>query len=463
MLLGVDVHRAELQARERPLTDAATHRAEEDRAARAQAHRERDRQQQRAEQHQQQGRADDVERALEREVDALEHRRPEFEQRHRLPRHELGAMDQDLHRRGRQAHPHAAPVALIDELDRVVLREVGVGDDDLVDAPVEEHLLEARKRAERAQAVVGQRLGREEADDVDRCVWHVGERVRDVDDVLAAADQHGASLVAGGSQQQSGDALVDRAKRSDVEDRERERAPEQVVAREVFAADDGEDQRHERHLEQRADDAREPRTQRALRVQPGAREQQRRQQVGEGQEVFGAFARVHRLHASVDRFLEHQRREDRERHAGEVERQQRGDARHAPEGRGAQQERDHRRALAADVAIGALDPLRAERRRRARACTSGRSRRRSGGFRHAWSHLATHNTAASHTERLGRRLPLALHGGLRKRTQGCCARPNVFSWRHHRQGTRRRTARSCAAIRRAATPRATSRAARPRA
>ena len=335
-------------------------------------------------------------------------------------------MDQDLHRRGRQAHPHAAPVALIDELDGVVLGEVGVGDDDLVDAPVGEHLLEVRQRAERAQAVVRQRLGREEADDVDRRVRHVGERVRDIDDVLAAADQHGTSLVAGGSQQQPRNALIDRAKRRDVEDRERERAPEQVIAGEVFAADDGEDQRHERDLEQRADDAREPRPQRALRVQPGAREQQRRQQVGERQEVFGAFARVHRLHASVDGFLEHERREDRERHAGEVERQQRDDPRHAPDGRGAQQERDHRRALAADVAIGALDALGCARGRRRRGACAAPSRRglarlteRRFPTRVVPSRYSQHRSLAHGA--VMRRPRTAMHAGLRERRQGSSA------------------------------------------
>ena len=66
-------------------------------------------------------------------------------------------------------------------------------------------------------------------------------------------------------------------------------------------------------------------------VQAGAREQQRRQQVGERQEVFGRFARVHGLHAPVDRFLEHERGEDRQRDAGEVEREQRDHARDAPD------------------------------------------------------------------------------------------------------------------------------------
>ncbi len=171
--------------------------------------------------------------------------------------------------------------------------------------------------------LAGKRLRGEEADDLDRHVRDVRERVGDVDDVGAAADQHRASLVAGGAQQHRGHPLEGGARRGDVEDRKRKRAPEQVVAGEVFAADDGEDQRHERDLEQRADDPREPWAQRALRVQARAREQQRGQQVGERQEVFGGFARVHRLHTAVHGFLEHKCGEDRERHPREVEREQR--------------------------------------------------------------------------------------------------------------------------------------------
>ncbi len=125
-------------------------------------------QQQRAEHDQQQRRADDVERALQREVDALEDRRAELEQRHRLSRHELGALDQDLHRRRRQAHPHPAPVALVDQLHRIDLGEVRVGDDHLVDPLVRQHLAAGppASPAER-RPLARQRARREEADELD--------------------------------------------------------------------------------------------------------------------------------------------------------------------------------------------------------------------------------------------------------------------------------------------------------
>ena len=55
------------------------------------------------------------------------------------------------------------------------------------------------------EPVGGKRDGREEADDLDRRVRSVAERVGDVADVLAAADDHGSALVAGGAQQDGGD------------------------------------------------------------------------------------------------------------------------------------------------------------------------------------------------------------------------------------------------------------------
>ena len=62
---------------------------------------------------------------------------------------------------------------------------------------------------ERAQAVVRPRRERDEADHLDRRVHLVGQRVRDVLDVLARADEHRAAAVAGGAQQHAGDPLVE--------------------------------------------------------------------------------------------------------------------------------------------------------------------------------------------------------------------------------------------------------------
>ena len=131
-----------------------------------------------------------------------------------------------------------------------------------------EHVLQVLQGAQRTQAVSGQWVGREETDDLDRRVRRIPERVGDVADVPAAAHEHRAALVAGRSQQDRRDPLIRRARRGDVEDGERQRAPEEVVAGEVFAADDRVDERHERDLEQRPDDPREPGAQGALGVQP---------------------------------------------------------------------------------------------------------------------------------------------------------------------------------------------------
>ena len=153
-------------------------------------------------------RADDVEGALQREVDALEYGRAELEQRHGLTGHELGAVDQDLHRRRREPHAHAALVALVDELDGLHLREVRVGDDHLVDPLRAEDSVEILERPQRAQAVGRQRLRREEADDLDRRVRGVAQRMGDVADVFAGADEHRAAPIAGGAQDHPGQPLV---------------------------------------------------------------------------------------------------------------------------------------------------------------------------------------------------------------------------------------------------------------
>ena len=67
-------------------------------------------------------RDDEVERALDEVVEAVEDRRAQLEQRHRGAGDELAALDQDLHRRRRDADRHAALVAGVDEVDGALLR-----------------------------------------------------------------------------------------------------------------------------------------------------------------------------------------------------------------------------------------------------------------------------------------------------------------------------------------------------
>ena len=225
---------------------------------------------------------------LTREVDPVEDRRLELEERHRLARDELRAMDQDLHRRGRDPHDHAALVAGVDQLDGLLLGEGRVGDDDLVGLVLGDDVADLLQRPERAQAVVGPRRQRDEADDLDRAVPARGlQRVGDGLDLLAGADEDRAALVAGGAEQRARALLVGKARGRHVGDREEERAVEDVVAGELLTVDDGEDERHQRRLKQRGDDARQAGALRALRVQARAREQQRGDQERERHVVLG--------------------------------------------------------------------------------------------------------------------------------------------------------------------------------
>ncbi len=65
------------------------------------------------------------------------------------PGDELRAAGQDAHGGRRDADVDAAPVALVDELDGQLLREVRVGDDDLLDAVLVEHLRQVGDLPER--------------------------------------------------------------------------------------------------------------------------------------------------------------------------------------------------------------------------------------------------------------------------------------------------------------------------
>ena len=234
-LVGVRVHRAELQARERLAADARAVGAIDHRAARGEAHEQRAHREQRREEQQQQQRDDDVERALDEVVEAVEDRRAQLEQRHRGARDELGALEQDLHRRRRHAHGHAALVAGVHELDGALLGEVRVGDDHFLDAVDVQDLGDVLDPAERAQPVVRPRRERDEADHLDRHVDLVAQRVGDVLDVAAGADEHGAAPVAGGAQHRARDHLVDPARRAEDDHGEEQRAVEDVVAVVVLA------------------------------------------------------------------------------------------------------------------------------------------------------------------------------------------------------------------------------------
>ena len=199
----------------------------------------------------------------------------------------------------------------------------------------------------------GPRRQRDEADDVDRRVRGVAQRVADGLDVLAAADEHRAALVARRAQEPAGRLLVAEAQQRDVDDGEEQRAVEDVERGELVAAGDRVDERDERDLRQRGDDARHARPLAAGRVQARAGEQQHGQQAREVEQLVGrGRLRAQLPDAGQQARLQPQRCEDRHVDADRVEHEQRADAHDAAQRVEAQQEREDRRALAPDVALG---------------------------------------------------------------------------------------------------------------
>ena len=248
------------------------------------------------------------------------------------PGHELRALDEDLHRRGRDAHGDAALMARVDEVDRELLGEVGVGDDHFLDAVDVEHAGHVLDPAQRAQPVVRTRRERDEADHLHRRVHLIGERVRDVLDVTPGADQHRSAAVAGGAQDRARHLLVQPASRAQDRHGEDERAVEDVVARVLLVVDHGEDQRDDRHLEQRGDDASDPRALGPLGVQAGAREQQHGHEVGERDRPPRLVDRLlPGPHAVAQDGLDHQRDDQRR----QQRRRNRAPAARRPASRGA--------------------------------------------------------------------------------------------------------------------------------
>ena len=196
------------------------------------------------------------------------------------------------------------------------------------------------------------------------------QRVRHVLDVLAGAHEHRPALVARRAQQPPGRALVGEAERRHVGDGEEQRAVEDVVAGEVPAADDPVERHHHRDLEERGDDARQPRAHGAVAVEPGLGEQQRRDEEGERHVVLGLVEATDGSQRVARGRLEPQGGDDGQEDRGEVERQQRHGARDAAQRVHAQQERERRRALAAHVALGAAAAARAAATTRAASGTS---------------------------------------------------------------------------------------------
>jgi hypothetical protein len=179
------------------------------------------------------------------------------------------------------------------------------------------------------------------------------------------ANEHGATPVSGGTQEEPRDLLVDLTEAGHIDQREEERSVEDVIGGEMLrAVDQREDHRDDHHLEERCQDPREARPLAAIGVHVRAREEQRGDEIGEGHESATLVKGLRdEPGLSVDHVLQQERGEDGKEHAREVERHQHDDARKAPGGLPAQQERKQRRTLCAHVALAQCDRLRRRQRR----------------------------------------------------------------------------------------------------
>ena len=262
-------------------------------------------------------------------------------------------------------------VGAVDELEQLALGEVRVDDDHLVDAVVLDRLADSSSEPSERRPLCRARRARDEADDLDRrAAGAAASALRDGLDVRAGADEHRAAAVAGGAQQQARDPLVDLAEGGDVDEREEERAVEDVVGgvELVRAADDREDHRDDHHLEQRREDPREAGALAAVGVHVRAREQQHGDEVGEGDDrarlVEGlastgcACPRTTSLSSSAVKIA--RKTPAKSSAISTTTRAKRRS------GRPAQQEREQRRALRAHVALAEADRLRRRQRSRGR-------------------------------------------------------------------------------------------------
>ena len=214
-------------------------------------------------------------------------------------------------------------MAAVDQFDRLLLGEVRVGDEDLVDRV--EMALELLERAEVAQPVE-QRDRRTRHEPIRLDLAAVAERVRDGLDVHAGAHEHRTPSVAGGTQDRTAELLEPPAERRHVDQREEERAVEDVVGLELLALEQREQEHDQCGLEQRGDHARQPGALSALAIEAGAPEQQQHHQPAERQVFERLVPHQAESFGAADRRLDDQRRVDGQQEPGEIERGERRDA-----------------------------------------------------------------------------------------------------------------------------------------
>jgi hypothetical protein len=94
----------------------------------------------------------------------------------------------------------------------------------------------------------------------------------------------------------------------------------------------------------------------AVGVQARAREQQRGDEVGEGQDALALGQDLVGVEVAEHRRLQRQGGEDSQEHARQVEGQQRDDSSHPARRLHSQQQRQRRGTLAPHIALGGLEP-----------------------------------------------------------------------------------------------------------
>ena len=245
-------------------------------------------------------------------------------------------------------------VTALDQLHRLRLGEIRVGDQHLVDGV--EVAFQLLERAEVTQPVE-QRHGRARDEAVGLDHVRVPERVADGLDVRPRTDQHGPAAIARGPQHHTGETLEDPAQQRHIDQREDERGVEDVVGLERLALDLGVYEHHQRDLEQRGDDAGEARPLRAVAIETRAGEQQQHHERGEGEVLVRLGPHLVELVGRPDGGLHHQRGVDGQEQPDQVERPETADADERTQGVEAQDASQDQRLARAHVAVGQGDRL----------------------------------------------------------------------------------------------------------
>ena len=221
---------------------------------------------------------------------------------------------------------------LLDELEQLALGETAVGQDELVNVVLAEdarHLIEATQH--RQVAGIAARSDRAEelvANTASVCT----QRVAQSSQLLALADQHRSPARTAETQDVTGEHLVARTQDPDEERRRDDRSRRQAVRREVIAGPQAKGEGDHGHEHHREHDLADAGAQLAPPVEPAHPEHEHRDDREERQPLALRLpddSPQRRPVAQVE-LAEDERHPDAEHEAGQVERDQRGNAGEAP-------------------------------------------------------------------------------------------------------------------------------------